>query len=306
MPDSFSRERRWRGQQPTRSHRSMLVALVLAAATLMTLDQQTGEQGPLEPPRQALGEVFGPVETATSAVVRPFTSVPSWLRSKASLREDLQELEAENAELRQQVAAAGYERNLLAEFEGLTRAAADLGRTLVPARVVGVGPAQSFTRTVTIDAGSAAGLRPDLTVVNNDGLVGRVLRVTRSSATVLLAVDTESVVGGRLGQTMELGFVRGTGDLGDEATLSMELVDERVVPDRGDTVLTWGSDGAGPYVAGVPIGRVGDVYASVRDQSTRADVVPLVDFSALDVVGVIVPGGTDSDRALIEADGGIG
>lgn len=305
MPERSSRERRWRGEQPRKSHRSLLVALVLAAATLMTLDQQI-DRGPLEPARTALGEAFGPVETATSAVVRPFTSVPSWLRSKASLREDLRDLEAENAELRQQVAAAGYERNLLAEFEGLTRAASDLGRTLVPARVVGVGPAQSFTRTVTIDAGSDAGLRPDLTVVNNDGLVGRVLRVTRRSATVLLAVDAESVVGGRLGRTMELGFVRGTGDLGDRAKLSMELVDERTVPDRGDTVLTWGSDGAGPYVPGVPVGRVGDVYASVRDQSTRADVEPFVDFSALDVVGVVVPGDTASDRALIEADGGIG
>lgn len=172
--------------------------------------------------------------------------------------------------------------------------------------MIAVGPAQSFGRTVTLDAGSEAGLRPDLTVVNNDGLVGRVLRTTRRTATVLLVVDAGSVVGGRLGETMELGFLRGSGELGDGAALSLELLDERVLPSTGDTVLTWGSDGAGPYVAGVPVGRVTDVFASVRDQSTRAEIEPFVDFSALDVVGVIVPPGTDSDRALVEADGGIG
>ena len=79
-----------------------------------------------------------------------------------------------------------------------------LGYALVPARVVGIGAAQSFSRTVTIDAGTdAPACAPDLTVVNADGLVGRVLRVTRTTATVLLIVDAESVVGGRVGREHE-------------------------------------------------------------------------------------------------------
>ena len=49
------------------------------------------------------------------------------------------------------------------------------GLALVPARVVAMGPAQSFSRTVTIDAGTSSGIHPDMTVINNDGLVGRVL-----------------------------------------------------------------------------------------------------------------------------------
>jgi rod shape-determining protein MreC len=34
-------------------------------------------------------------------------------------------------------------------------------------------------------------------------------------------------------------------------------------------------------------------------------VKPFVDFSALDVVGVMVPSGAESDRAIIEADGSL-
>jgi rod shape-determining protein MreC len=164
-----------------------------------------------------------------------------------------------------------------------------------------MGPAQSFSRTVTIDAGSRAGLRPDMTVLNNDGLVGRVLRVTRTTATVLLVVDTQSVVGGRVGESMEVGFLHGRGVLGGDGRLDLELVDQSAVPAKGDNVVTWGSDGGAPYVAGIPIGTVTSVYTSLRETSQRAVIDPFVDFASLDLVGVVVPPGTHSDRKVIEA-----
>lgn len=302
------RERRWRGldrlDARNRAPRSLLVALVLASATLITLDHTGGSDSALEPARRVAGEVFGPAQTASAALVRPFTSVPGWFRSQGSMSTQIRELEAENSQLRGQLATAGFDRNRLEQYDGLTRAAADLGGALVPARVVGFGPAQSFTSTVTIDAGSQAGVGPDMTVVNNDGLVGRVLRVTRSTATVLLVLDPESIVGGRVGSSMEIGFVHGRGSMADDGRLDLRLVDDTVPPAAHDTVVTWGGAG-GPYQPGVPIGRVTEVYSSIRESSQRAVVEPFVDFSALDVVGVMVPTGTVSDRAVVEADGSL-
>lgn len=301
-----ARERRWRlngpdgrGKPPT----SLVVALVLACAALITLDYHGGTGSPIEPARRAMGEVFGPVEVGATAVIRPFVAVPDWFRTHDSMRHDIDGLEAENARLLQQVHTADYDRNKLAEYEGLTAAAADLDYALVPARVVGLGPSQSFSRTVTIDAGSSSGLQPDMTVINNDGLVGRVLRVTRTTATVLLILDADSVVGARIGHDMKVGFLRGRGVLGRDGRLDLELVDQSVVPARDDVVLTWGSDSGAPYVSGIPIGRVTSVFSSLRETSQRAVIEPYVDFGALDVVGVIVASGTVSDRAVIEADG---
>nr|WP_227467927.1 rod shape-determining protein MreC [Nocardioides lijunqiniae] len=168
-----------------------------------------------------------------------------------------------------------------------------------------MGASQSFSSTVTIDAGASSGLRPDMTVVNNDGLVGRVLRVTRTTATVLLVIDADSVVGGRVGDSMEIGMLHGRGVLGDEGRLDLELIDQSVVPARGDTVVTWGSESGAPYVSGVPVGSISKVFANVRDGSQRAVIDPFVDFGALDLVGVVVPSGTESDRAVIEADGSL-
>ena len=304
-----ARERRWSGpgqlDESSRPSRSLVVALVLASLTLITLDYHGGDDSPVESARRAVGEVFGPVETGTATAIRPFTAVPEWFRSRTSLHDDVARLEAENSRLRSQAATADYDRNRLREYDGLTAAADNLGYALVPARVVALGPAQSFSDTVTIDAGSRAGIRPDMTVLNNDGLVGRVLRVTATTATVLLVVDTDSVVGGRVGESMEVGFLHGRGVVGDTGRLDLELVDESVVPDRNDTVVTWGSRDGAPYVAGVPVGRVTSVYSSVRETTQRAVIEPYVDFASLDLVGVVVPSGTDSDRAVIEADGSV-
>jgi rod shape-determining protein MreC len=164
-----------------------------------------------------------------------------------------------------------------------------------------MGPAQSFSRTVTIDAGRSSGIYPDQTVLDNDGLVGRVIRSGQSTATVLLIVDRESVVGGRLGSSMEVGFLRGRGETGDTGRLDLDLVDNSATPARNDVVVTWGSKNGAPYVAGVPIGRVEAVYASPRQLSKRAVIEPFVDFTALDLVGVVVDKNTHGDRAVIDA-----
>ena len=115
-------------------------------------------------------------------------------------------------------------------------------------------------------------------------------------------IDPDSTVGGRVGSSMEIGFVTGSGSLDQESGLDLRLVDDASVPARDDTVVTWGS-ATGPYAPGVPIGTITEVYSSLREASQRAVVKPFVDFSSLDVVGVMVPSGSQSDRALIEADG---
>ncbi|MEO9325591.1 rod shape-determining protein MreC [Nocardioides sp. C4-1] len=285
---------------PGRPPRSLVVALVLACASLMVLDSG----GALDPARRAVGEVVGPAQSAADAAVRPVVRLGERFEDNDRLRGDLAALEAENAELRTQVRTAPYDAQRLAQLEGLTSAAEDLGQAIVPARVIGIGGSQSFSSTVTIDAGSDAGIAADLTVLNNDGLVGRVLRVTETTATVLLVIDPDSTVGARMAQGMELGFLRGNGVLGDAGRLDLELVDQTVVPRKGATVLTWGSrQGTSPYVAGVPVGEVVSVFSSLRDTSQRAVIDPYVDFASLDTVGVVVPSGTRSDRAVVEADG---
>lgn len=291
---------------PTRSgrrpSRAVLVLLLLACFTLITLDARGGDNSPLDPVRSAAGNMFGPAENTAATAVRPFAAVPHFFRTTGALRRDVSALKAENSRLKSRLANASIDRNRAAELEGLLAGSKRTGYALVPSRVVAIGAAQSFSRTVTIDAGTTSGVRPDLTVLNNDGLVGRVLRADRSTATVLLLVDQESVVGGRLGSSLEVGFLRGRGQAGNDARLDLDLVDASASATRGDALVTWGSRNGAPYVAGVPIGRVAAVYSSPRQQSTQAVITPFVDFTSLDLVGVVVDKDTKGDRAVIRAD----
>jgi rod shape-determining protein MreC len=287
--------------QHKRPSTSVLVLLLLASFTLITLDVRGGDDSPVDPLRSVAGQLFGPVEEATATVVRPFQAVPEFFTTTGELRTEVERLEAENAALRGRLATSVVDRNRAAELDGLLQSSSSTGYALVPARVVAVGPAQSFSRTVTIDAGTSSGVRPDMTVLNNEGLVGRVLRADRSTATVLLIIDRDSVVGGRLGSTMEVGFLRGRGGIGDDGRLDLDLVDNAVTPGRDDVLVTWGSENGAPYVAGVPIGRVTSVYSSPRQLSKRAVIDPFADFSSLDLVGVVVRADTQGDRAVIKA-----
>ncbi|MCW2784984.1 MAG: Cell shape-determining protein MreC [Marmoricola sp.] len=284
--------------------RRTLGLLVLACLTLITLDARAGSSSPLNPARSAIGSVMGPVEDATATATRPFHDLSGFVHSNKSLRGNIATLTAENSRLRGEVATEPIDRQRLAELEGLTKTASDTGYSIVAARVIAMGPEQSFSRTVTIDAGTSSGVRKDMTVLNNDGLVGRVVEATRSTATVLLIVDTSSVVGGRLSTNLEIGFLRGRGTVGDSGRLDLDLVDNSVIPSKNDVVVTWGSKDGVPYVAGIPIGTVDSVVSSPRNSSRIAVIKPYADFTALDVVGVVVPKGTHGDRKVITAGGG--
>lgn len=293
----LARERREDRGLPSRS---LILALVLAATTLMVIDKASGDASPVDPVRHVAGEVVAPIEDLTSTVLHPIASLPGFLRTNGQLRDQVAALQAQNDALEAQLAQAGYNANQVAELKGLRSIAGDMGYALKVAHVRAIGSAQSFTDTVTIDAGSSDGLRSDMTVVNGDGLVGRVTSVTTHSATVLLLTDARSTVGGRVGDTMKLGFVRGQGRLAG-GDLDLDLVDQTLMPQVGQPVVSWASGESAPYVSGVPIGKIVKVFQSLRETSYRAVMQPYVDFGSLDLVGVVVPSGTPG--RVIEADG---
>ncbi len=285
---------------PRRS-RTVVGLLVLASITVLTLDaRHDSSSSPVDALRTAVGSVLGPVEKSAAAALQPVTSLPDRFGDVHDLRLDNQRLQATNRDLHRRLNVADVIAHRASEVNGLARFADTSRLQVVAAQVIAMGSAQSFSRTVTIDAGTADGVRTDLTVVDADGLVGRVLEATRSTATVLLIVDAKSTVGGRLGDSMELGFLDGDGDVGNTSSLGLSLVDHTVTPRVGDSVVTWGSRGSTPYVADVPVGKVTSVHSSPAELTQTAQVDPYVDFSSLDLVAVVTgtsPGRSGPDLA---------
>lgn len=285
-----------------RRRRTILVLVILASFTLIVLDARRSAGSPVEPLRHAAAAVFGPLESTATNARQPVDNLRDRFAEVDRLKAENEKLKADNEKLIGELRTTDYARNRATELDRLLKVAPQY--TVTPARVIGLGSAQSFNHTVTIDAGTADGVRPDMTVLNGDGLVGRVVRATEATATVLLIGDRNSTVGGRLNSTMALGFVSGRGEVGSSAALDYKLVDLKARPKVGDRIVTWGSSGNAPYVPGVPIGEVTSVTSVQGALGSTALVKPFVDPSRIDLVGVVTGPPARAPRATVPAEKG--
>jgi rod shape-determining protein MreC len=284
-----------------RRRRTVLVLVILASFTLIVLDARRSAGSPVEPLRHAAAVVFGPLESTATSARQPVDNLRDRFAEMDRLKAENEKLKADNEKLVSELRTTDYARNRATELDRLLKVAPKY--TVTPARVIGLGSAQSFNHTVTIDAGMADGVRPDMTVLNGDGLVGRVVRTTEATATVLLIGDRNSTVGGRLNATMALGFVSGRGEIGSSAALDYKLVDLKARPRVGDRIVTWGSSGNAPYVPGVPIGTVTSVTAVQGALGSTALVKPFVDPSRLDLVGIVTGPPARAPRTTVPPEG---
>jgi rod shape-determining protein MreC len=268
----------------SRRTRIILALLLLTAFTFITLDARGGDESVLDKLRSSTQSVFGPIERAAAAVVRPVSDFIDGLTSINSNQERIDELEAENDALRREQNTDEYYQSRLAEFDKLM-GLAGLGQyEILPANVIATNAERGYARSVTIDAGTRDGLRTDMTVLNGDGLVGRVTEVGTSTATVLLISDPTFTVGARLAGSLETGYVTGKG----VDPLALELFNPQAKVVRGDLLVTQGSRDDKPFVPGVPIGEIISVNATPGALTRSATVQPFASLTALDLVGVVV------------------
>jgi rod shape-determining protein MreC len=262
-----------------RRTRTVLGLLLLVSLTLVVLSLRGGGDGA----RDTANGIFGPVENAASAVVRPIRDFVGSISSLGTKDQQIDELQRKVDELTAQVNTTENARRRAQELDDLLRLAGAGQYTTVPAQVIAFGPTQGFAWTITIDAGTEDGLKVDQNVVNGQGLVGRVIRVGPSTSVVALLVDATATVGARIEGSGEVGFLNGTGD---PKVLELQLLDPFAPAQVGDRLVSFGVRG-GAYVPGIPLGTITEVSGTPGQLTRVAKVAPFVDVTTLDLVGVI-------------------
>jgi len=152
----------------------------------------------------------------------------------------------------------------------------------VPAQVI-AEDVTSWFRTVMIDKGAADGIQEGMPVVAAQGVVGRIIKIGEHQARVLLVTDASSAVSALIQRTRTRGIVRGQG----EAMImefALRLEDVAV----GDRVVTSGTGGVFPK--GLPAGTVKRVEKGDFGLFQSVEIEPLVDFSRLEEVMVLLEG----------------
>ncbi|RCV53729.1 hypothetical protein DEF24_20205, partial [Marinitenerispora sediminis] len=285
----------------TSRSRLVLGVLLALSLTLLVLDERD-DANPVSGTARAVGAaVFEPISAAVTLASRPISDGYRALAAAPGAQRRIAELEARNAELTRELESVDADAARSRELADLLHLAG-LGRyEVVAAHAVTRMTAQGFSDTATLDVGRRDGVTADMTVVNGDGLVGRVVRTTERTSTVLLVTDGASSVGARLEGSKEIGVISGgTHGIADTAPLRLELLDGTATVRKGERVVTLGSHGGAPYVPGVPIGTVRHVEDTPGALTRTARVAPAVDLSRLDVVGVVVaPPETDPRDSVL-------
>ncbi|MER8007382.1 MULTISPECIES: rod shape-determining protein MreC [unclassified Streptomyces] len=268
----------------TRESRLLLVLLIAVAFALITVDIRGGEDSPVDGARRAAAAAFGPIENGVSAAVDPVGNAVSAIRDSGTKHDRLARLEKENAALKAKLGSDDRNASRLKQLDKMLKIAGEGQYGIKGAQVIAIGAAQGFSWTITIDAGADDGIKRDMTVLNGDGLVGRVTTVGPSTSTVLLANDPDFTVGTRMENSDELGFASGQGD----RPLRVELLNGKAEVKKGDRLVTFGSQADKPFVPGVPVGVVSRVQPSEGGLTRTIYVTPYVGFTKLDIVGIVV------------------
>ena len=226
-----------------------------------------------------------PVEKLVSGAVRGVYGV--WYDYA-----DLRQARQESQRLGEEVSRLKLERHRLLEdaaearrLRALVQFRDSTPSVTVAARVIG-SSASETSRVLFLDKGSESGIRPNMAVITAEGIVGKVHRVFRGTAQVLVITDPDSGVGAELGALLQSSRVHGAlrGYGGFFCQLRYIANDEKVEP--GDLVVTSGEDRI--YPRGLPIGVVtsaknGPVFKEIMVQ-------PLARLNRLEEVLVVTRG----------------
>jgi rod shape-determining protein MreC len=263
----------------TRRRSGYLFIAVLVAQLVVISAQVSTKTGAPVLEAVAVG-LFSEVQRVGSTIVRTVTSVWTGYVDLRGLRAENERL---SRELRDTRVVLQQERALAQRTRGLQQLLDLRQRARVEttaAEVIAAAATPEF-RTITIDKGTAGGLRPDMAVIAPSGVVGRVVVPSVRAAKVQLLIDSSAAAGALIERTRAQGVVVGTG--GDR--LDLEYLSGSADLSVGDTVITSGIDGI--YPKGFVIGwierveRVGVSYGKVT-------IKPAVDFSRLEEVLVVL------------------
>ena len=255
----------------------LAITLILVAAGILLLS----EGGILQP--------------AQDLILRPISSIQTWVAVRYSaIRDlidspsDLAELRGRNAELELEVAQLQQEiiglQEQVAEAQILSSllnfARSQTENRFTAANIIGKDTSP-FIRSVWMDRGSDAGIKQGMPIVTERGLVGRVAEVFANGSRIQLITDPEIVVNVRLQNS------RADGALAPQLSgeIWVDLINQDADVSPGELILTSGLGGG--YPSDIPVGEVISVRKRDYELFQQVVIQPSVDIDDLEIVLII-------------------
>ncbi len=263
------------------SFRKIWLWIFIAGFILFLLSSNSSQRAKWNPAEQLIVQITAPFQrfiTHTVNITEKF-----WLgyfhlvnvrHENRRLKKEFDALRMENIRYREQLSTHQRLQELL-QFKHT------IDRPVLAAQAIGLDPTGWF-KSIIIDKGKKAGLKLNMPVVSACGVVGRIVSVSPTYAKALLIIDQNSAVDCLVQRSRDRGMVKGESI--DNCKLDYVVKSSDVA--IGDMVVTSGLGGTFPK--GLPVGRILDVKEVSGDLFKDIVVKPVVDFSKLEEVLVIL------------------
>lgn len=242
-----------------------MVIAVLLSIGLMVADQR---QHLLEPLRSLLSLLVSPLQYLASLPDGVVTTIEGLFASEPSLRQDNEALKAENLTLRgrlQRLESLEAENRRLHDLLG---SSFRVGERVLIAELLAVD-LDPYRQQVLINKGSASGVFVGQPVLDANAVMGQVIWVGPTTATVLLITDAAHGLPVRINRNGLRAVATGTGLVNQ---LDLSYVPHDADVEEGDLLVTSGLGGRFP--AGYPVGRVSEIKRESGQPFARVTATP--------------------------------
>ncbi len=227
----------------------LMVVLVALSLVMFTASARESQGGFFTTLRGGFSTVAMPIRYLGSVVTVPFQGLGNVFANLTADQATLQELREQNEQLTTRNAQLEEAEKTATRLQDLLALKSSYKLQSTAARIIS-GSTDSWSRTVTIDKGSASGLAVGMPVTNSAGAIGQIVECGATSSTVRLVSDENSSVSAMVQSSRAQGILTGSPD----GTLRLTLIATDQTVAVGDTVVTSGLGGVFPK--GLPLGKV--------------------------------------------------
>lgn len=263
----------------------VLLFLGLLCIVILFFSYATGFTGG---PLQSVADyVFAPMQQGLTAAGSGISHTVEEHTEKKKLLEQNKRLEARVTELESRLTNTQLRENELDRLQELLDLSKDYDKyKTTGARIIAKGTSNWFS-TFTINKGSADGIKRDMNVIADNGLVGVVVSTGKHYANVRSIIDDDSNVSAQVADTEDQLIVSGSlEEMQQSGMITFSgLRDEKNQVKSGDAVVT--SNISSKYLPGILIGYIGDIDDSSDDLTKSGTITPVADFTHLSEVLVI-------------------
>ena len=260
--------------------RKVVILILIALLPLLSInmEQKTTQNLWFAQPISFLSSViqsfFAGISESVRGTTAEYVNLINIKSENAKLLNEVNELKAFHTKYQENVNELDRLRKLL-DFKSSSK------MKLIPAQVIGRDLTVDH-QTITINKGSADGLRAQQAVITTQGAVGYIFKPEAHSSHVMLLTDRYAVTDAVVQKTRSHAIVEGLGR--DSGSLQYVERDETI--QVGDMIVTGGLDKI--YPSGFPLAIVSEVLKKPNSSMRFINVKPVVESDKIEEVFIVV------------------